>query len=149
MEFSESKVFVDQQFLLILIDSFLDFKKRCSWFPTEKETQNETHEKQKRKELQTVTVYPAASSCYKTRSYFTRKKKPNNFHKAFPLLNQPNQLPPITATTPVVVFQDGFDQCYKMHEIVGGIGGKTRVLVASLRDVVNMQVLAQKGAVGR
>jgi len=33
-----------------------------------------------------------------------------------------------------------------MHEIVGGIGGKTRVLVASLRDVVNMQVLAQKGA---
>jgi len=32
-----------------------------------------------------------------------------------------------------------------MHEIVGGIGGKTRVLVASLRDVVNMQVLAQKG----
>lgn len=44
------------------------------------------------------------------------------------------------------MFQDGFDQCYKMHEIVGGIGGKTRVLVASLRDVVNMQVLAQKGA---
>eukprot|EP00434_Breviolum_minutum_P001447 symbB.v1.2.001275.t1/scaffold64.1/size360880/7 len=41
--------------------------------------------------------------------------------------------------------KDGFDQCYKMHEIVGGIGGKTRVLVASLRDVVNMQVLAQKG----
>ena len=35
-----------------------------------------------------------------------------------------------------------------MHEIVGGIGGKTRVLVASLRDVVNMQVLAQKGPMG-
>lgn len=65
--------------------SFLHFKKRCSWFPTEKKTQHETHEKQKRKKTSTVTVYPAASSCCKTRSYFLPKKI--NFHKAFPVFS--------------------------------------------------------------